>query len=108
MLALAPGQGVIVLCKATAVAVAPVGAVGAAGAARAIGAGGKAGEPAASNVLAGRVARVSRSDQGDEVSATLDGGLALVGFAPASSPLRARGRVLLTVDESALVLALAD
>jgi molybdate transport system regulatory protein len=99
LLALAPGQGVIVLCKATAVSVAPVGT--------AAGPGRKAGEPAA-NVLAGRVARVSRSDQGDEVSATLDGGLALVGFAPARSPLRARGRVLLAVDESALVLALAD
>lgn len=98
LLALAPGQGVIVLCKATAVTVTPAGAAGA---------GGKAAEPAA-NVLAGRVARVSRSEQGDEVSATLDGGLALVGFAPARSPLRARGRVLLAVDESALVLALAD
>ena len=91
LLGLAPGQGVIVLCKATAVTVAPAAA-----------------GVAAANLLAGRVSRVSRSDQGDEVSATLDGGLALVGFAPPRSPLRARSRVLLAVDESALVLALAD
>ena len=51
---------------------------------------------------------MARSDQGDEVSALLDGGLALVGFAPAHSLLRARARVLLSVDELALVLALAD
>lgn len=91
LLALSAGQGVIVLCKATAVSVTP--AAGAAG-------------PGA-NVLAGRAARVSRGAQGDEVSAVLDGGLALVGFAPARSKLRAGSRVLLAVDESALVLALA-
>jgi molybdate transport system regulatory protein len=94
LLALAPGQGVVVLCKATAVTVRSAAA-------------GHATQPAA-NLLAGRVTRVSRSDQGDEVSATLDGGLALVGFAPARSLLRARARVLLSVDEAALVLALAD
>lgn len=92
LLALAPGQMAIVLCKATAVTVMPEA---------------QAGAPVA-NLLAGRVTRVARSDQGDEVSALLDGGLALVGFAPAHSLLRARARVLLSVDELALVLALAD
>ncbi|MGE0332863.1 MAG: TOBE domain-containing protein [Ramlibacter sp.] len=92
LLGLAGGQGVIVLCKATAVTVAPADGAAVPGA----------------NLLAGRVARVSRGEQGDEISAALDGGLALVGFAPPRSALRARSRVVLRVDESALVLALAD
>jgi len=91
LLGLAVGQGVIVLCKATAVTVAPA-----------------AGALPDANQLAGRVTRVSRGDQGDEVSVALDGGLALVGFAAPRSPLRARAPVLLAVDESALVLALVD
>lgn len=92
LLGLASGLGVVVLCKATAVSVTAAAGADALG----------------SNQLAGRVTRVSRGGQGDEVSAVLDGGLALVGFAPPNSGLRARARVLLAVDEAALVLALAD
>ncbi len=92
LLGLASGLGVIVLCKATAVTVTPAAAA----------------DGPAPNQLIGRVTRVSRGEQGDEVSATLEGGLALVGFAAPGSGLRARARVRLAVDEAALVLALAD
>lgn len=97
LLALRPGQGVLALCKATAVTVssATPGAPGASGA-------------PGQNLLQARASRVSRSDEGDEISAVLPAGLALVGFAPAGSGLRARSRVSLAVDEAALVLALPD
>lgn len=94
LLALQPGVAVLALCKATAVAVGPVGNM----------------QPAPGcNLLPARATRVARGtpqDGGDEVSAELGPGLALVGFAPSGSGLRAARRVLLRVDESALVLAL--
>ncbi|MBX3657654.1 MAG: LysR family transcriptional regulator [Ramlibacter sp.] len=95
LLGLVPGVAVLVLCKATAVTVTAVGA--SVGASR-----------PGTNRLAGLATRVSRSAEGDEVSATLDAGVALVGFAAARSGLRARSRVWLDVDEAALVLALPD
>lgn len=91
LLGLASGQQVIVLCKATAVTVEAAATAA-----------------PANNQLAGRVTRVSRDEHGDEVSAALDGGLSLVGFAPPGSGLRSRAQVVLRVDESALVLALGD
>lgn len=94
LLALHPGLPVQALCKATAVRVLPVPAANRAGVE---GAGG----------LAGTVQRVARGAWGDEVVARIDGGLQLVGFAPAHSGLRARRRVALQVDESAWVIARA-
>lgn len=94
LLGLRPGQAVVALCKATAVLVQPAGS---------------ARPPPGRNLLQGRAMRVSRGgpdDGGDEVTAGLAAGLALVGFAPPGSALRATRRVQLLVDESALVLAL--
>lgn len=90
LLGLQEGLPVYALCKATAVTVR------------------RAGERSASgNLLPGRAARVSRGESGDEVAATLEAGLQLVGFAPASSGLRAGSRVVMAMDESAVVIALA-
>lgn len=92
LLALAPGLPVQVLCKATAVRVrAADGAAPAAG----------------ENVWPGRVRRVVRGAVGDEVAVQLDGGLQLVGFAPASSGLRVRARVVASAEPSALAIMLS-
>jgi molybdate transport system regulatory protein len=92
LLMLRPGLPVLALCKATAVAVS---------------AGGAAHEPPGRNLLPGRARRVSRGGTGDEVSAELDAGPQLVGFAAPGSGIRAQGRVTLAVDEAAVVVALA-
>jgi molybdate transport system regulatory protein len=81
---------VLALCKATAVRVARAQSA-----------------EAGVNLLAGKVMRVARGDAGDEVAAQVAGGLALVGFAPPGSRLRTGSRVLLAMDESAVVIALA-
>lgn len=88
LLALRPGLPVLALCKAAAVRV-------------------QAGLPAAlaSNLWPGRASRVSRGPAGDEVSAMLDAGVHMVGFAAPSSGLRSGRRVAMAVDESAVVLA---
>jgi molybdate transport system regulatory protein len=92
LLGLEEGLAVYALCKATAVSVRrPADA--------------PAKEQA--NRLPGRAGRVSRGESGDEVAATLDAGLQLVGFAPAASGLRAGSRVVMAVEESAVVIALA-
>jgi molybdate transport system regulatory protein len=52
------------------------------------------------------VTRVARGEAGDEVAATLDAGVQMVGFAPPGSGLRARARVCLRADAAAIVLAL--
>ncbi|WP_311222755.1 MULTISPECIES: TOBE domain-containing protein [unclassified Acidovorax] len=90
LLGLAPGLPVQALCKATAVRVAAAAGGGA--------------QPGP-NEWVGRVTRVSRGKAGDEVSAQLDAGVQMVGFAVAGSGLRTRARVILSVDESAFVLA---
>lgn len=101
LLGLRPGTPVLALCKATAVR------------ARALPS--RHGAPAApsdeetSNAWTGRVARVSRGGaQGDEIAAELDAGVRMVGFAPAGSGLRTGRRVVLSVEESAVVLAVVD
>lgn len=91
LLALAPGQRVLALCKATAVSVARASGTR---------------DAAKGNELRGRATRVSRGQAGDEVAALLDGGLALVGFAAPRSGLRAGSPVVLRMDESAVVVAL--
>ncbi len=90
LLALAPGQRVLALCKATAVSVQRAG-----------------GSPeAATNLLAGRASRVARGAFGDEIAVLLPGGLSVVGFAQARSGLRAGSAVQVQVDEAAIVVAL--
>ena len=91
LLGLAPGLPVLALCKATAVQV---------------GRGQEAGDALAPNTWTGRVTRVARGEAGDEVAATLDAGVQMVGFAPPGSGLRARARVCLRADAAAIVLAL--
>lgn len=90
LLGLAARMPIQALCKATAVRVSAWTAEGA---------------PDAVNTWTARVTRVSRGKAGDEVSAQLDAGLQMVGFAPPGSALRSRSKVVLSVDESAVVLA---
>ena len=96
LLGLDEGMTVLALCKATAVAVS-----------RASQGENARGRGRQRNLLTGRASRVSRGETGDEVSASLDGGLQLVGFAPPASSLRSGSRVAMAFDESAVVIALA-
>ncbi|QDL36999.1 TOBE domain-containing protein [Rhodoferax sediminis] len=93
LLGLREALPVLALCKATAVSV-----------------GRTADAPIlhTANVLPGRASRVARGPTGDEVAAQLDGGLQMVGFAAPASGLRPGSRVAMTVEESALVIALID
>ena len=92
LLGLKKGQQVLALCKATAVTVTTC-------------------QPNAGSTsdqsLTGQVIRISRSKVGDEVSLQLDAGLQLVGFAAANSGLKNGSRVMASVNESAVVIALA-
>ena len=92
LLGLKRGQQVLALCKATAVTVTKC-------------------QPNAGSTsnqfLTGQAIRISRSEAGDEVSLQLDAGLQLVGFAAANSGLKTGSRVLASVNESAVVIALA-
>ncbi|MDA8457242.1 TOBE domain-containing protein [Acidovorax sp. GBBC 3334] len=100
LLGLRPGTPVLALCKATAVRVEAASASAA-----------RSGPAAAggANAWPGRASRVSRGGAaGDEVSAELEAGVRMVGFAPPGSGLRAGRRVLLSVDESAVVLAVVE
>ncbi len=95
LLGLTPGLNVLALCKATAVLVARTDVTVVI-------------EGSGNNRLKGKATRVSRGPNGDEVSMQLSGGLNLVGFAPAKSRIRAGTQVLATLDEAAVVIALAD
>ena len=89
LLGLAPGLPVQLLCKATAVRVlAPAGVA----------------QEAQVNQWPGRVRRVSRGPAGDEVVVQLQGGLQLVGFAPAGSGLRVRAAAVASAEPSALAI----
>src|SRR6218665_2167576 len=92
-LGLQPGLAVQALGKATAVRVERAGAALAA-------------EPGILRLPA-KAVRVVRGSSGDEVSAELAAGLQLVGFAMPGSGLRAGHRVVLVLEENAVVLALA-
>jgi molybdate transport system regulatory protein len=106
LLGLQPGLAVLALCKATAVRVsAPVGEVSLPAAAADESlvhpvSGGLA------NLIAGRVARLSRGHQRDEVVLTLPGDLQLVGFADHPNRLRAGSKACARVEENAVVLAI--
>ena len=90
LLGLAPGLALLALSKATAVQVAPA-----------------AGATPGPGVLAGRVQRIYRGTQHDEVTLTLAGGQQLVGFAERPNRLRAGSAAVARVDERVVVLALA-
>jgi len=92
LLGLAPGMPVLALAKATALQVRPAPADQAVG----------------DNCWPARVTRVSRGEAGDEIAAQLDAGVHMVGFADAASGLRARARVVLSLPESALALAVVS
>ncbi|MES2613428.1 MAG: TOBE domain-containing protein [Pseudomonadota bacterium] len=95
LLGLAPGLVVQALCKATAVRVERAAAAQ------------PSPEPGVCRLPA-KAVRVVRGETGDEVSAELTGGLQMVGFAAPDSGLRAGSRVLLVVEDNAVVIALAQ
>ena len=90
LLGLQPGLPVLALCKATAVRVLAL----------------QAGAIDSRNFWQGQVSRVAAGAVGDEVSATLEAGVQMVGFTAAGSGLLPYERVGLTVEETAVVLAL--
>ena len=92
LLGLAAGVPVLALCKATAVRVHAA----------------EAAAPMGGNRLPGRVLRVSRGVQRDEVVVTLAGDQQLVGFAARPNRLRAGSRADAVLDDSAVVLALTS
>ena len=92
LLGLAAGLPVLALCKATAVRVHAA----------------EAAAPMGGNRLPGRVLRVSRGVQRDEVVVTLAGDQQLVGFAARPNRLRAGSRADAVLDDSAVVLALTS
>jgi molybdate transport system regulatory protein len=90
LLGLKPGLAVLALCKATAVVMATSlkSALG-------------------RNLLAGQVSRASRSTRGAELALTLPSGLQLVGFTPPGVILKVGSSAMATLDEAAVVVALA-
>lgn len=88
LLALAPGLGLLVLCKATAVRIVP------------------AGEGEAVSPLKGRVIQITRGEQRDELTLQVAGDQRLVGFADHPHSLRRGSRACALMDERAAVLAL--
>ena len=98
LLGLREGMTVIALCKATAVSVERANADVSPESGDVI------------NRLSGSVKRVLRNeaevDCPDEIALDIGGGMQLFGFAQASSNLRLRNRVVATVDESSVVVAL--
>lgn len=93
LLALAVGQTVLVMAKATAVQVQPANTPAL-----------SAGSAAPDNTWPGVVTRVARSAVGDEVAVSLPGGVQIVGFAPAGSALRKGRKVQVHVPAFAVVV----
>ena len=92
LLALAEGQTVLALFKATAVTVVRQAELP---------------PDTGGNVLPGRVARIARGADEDELVVALQAGLQVVGFCAGGSKLRPGSPVAAVVDESAVVLSLA-
>ncbi|QIL81236.1 LysR family transcriptional regulator [Diaphorobacter sp. HDW4A] len=91
LLGLGKGIAVQALCKATAVVVVAPGS----------------GKLELENCWSGSITRISRGSLGDEISAKLGGDLQIVGFSAPGAGLKSRMRVVLRVDDSAVVLALS-
>lgn len=96
LLGLKKNLPVLALCKATAVRVM-------AGTATSVNE-----ESTTQQALAGRAMRVSCGAAGDEVSLQLDSGAQLVGFAAGASGIKPGKTIYALLDESAIVIALAD
>ena len=90
LLGLQPGVDVLVLCKATAVAVHALS---------------QAPPASAGNQIKGRVHQLSKGGLQDEVLVTLQGGLQLVGFVHKPHRLRAGSQVCAQMDERSIVIA---
>lgn len=90
LLALHPGLSLLVLSKATAVQVLPGAA-----------------EAGDGNALAGRVARIARGSDSDEITLALACGQQLIGFAARPNRLRVGSPASARVDERTVVLALS-
>jgi molybdate transport system regulatory protein len=90
LLALAPGLPVLALCKATGVQV-----------------GNAMARTDGRNLLRGSVTRASRAAGGGEVALSLEAGLQLVGFAGPGHGLKLRAPAMASIDETAVVIALA-
>ena len=93
LLALEPGQSILVLCKATAVR---------------IEASDPKGEGRLAKSLPGKVLRVARGVSTDEVVITLASGQQLVGFAARPNRLRVGSQAKAYIESSALVLAIGS
>jgi len=91
LLDLQAGLALLALCKATAVRVVSVAQIA---------------DRAMANQIMGKVARVSRGSQRDEVVLTLPGDLQLVGFADHPNRLRVGSKACAQIEENAVVLAL--
>ncbi|MGF6214110.1 TOBE domain-containing protein [Comamonas sp. 4034] len=91
LLGLRPGLPVLAMCKATAVTVVPAG---------------EAGQPAV-NHWQGTATRATRGGSVQEVAVRLAAGVQLVGFSQQAAGLRARARVQVVVEPSAVVIALS-
>ena len=95
LLGLKPGLPVLALCKATAVTVLPSAASAPAAPGR--------------NQLPGKASRIVRANtvaDADEIAVTLEAGGQIAGFMPAGYRVRHQARVVVCMDESAVVLAL--
>lgn len=108
LLGLQPGLALLALCKATAVRVVPAtvrvpATAGVLGDAATPTQGESDGSTA--NQILGKVARLSRGSQRDEVVMTLPDNLQLVGFADQPNRLRVGSKVCAQVDDNAVVLA---
>ncbi|RYZ13091.1 MAG: LysR family transcriptional regulator [Comamonadaceae bacterium] len=104
LLALEEGQGVLALCKATAMRVMPA-------------TGSSPGHGGAINRIAGSVTRIARAPRAaeaaaagrsllDEVSLEIGGAIQAVGFSAAGEVTRVRSTVVASVAQNALVIAL--
>ena len=91
LLGLQSGQNVMALCKATAVVVAP-----------------HLDPREGFNTLAGVITRATSSRGSGEVGLRLNSGLQLVGFGRAGHGLKARARAMAQIEESGVVIAVAE
>ena len=88
LLGLVSGQSVLLLCKATAVTVAP-----------------EIARQDGYNLLVGKVTRATSTGRGGEISLQLGNGLQLVGFAEAGQAIKVGHVAMAALDETAVVIA---
>lgn len=91
LLGLTSGMRVLALCKATSVSIAAY-----------------ADSAEDRNVLVGQVVRASSSRSGGEVTLRLPSGIQLIGFAGPGQPLKEGNQAMAMVEESSVVIGIAD